>query len=78
MLSVVYAASESTEDIQAVAALQAELLKQKIKTKKILRNLLAIENLRRKLNAVSGFISDERCSLTENITPQAIPHGWTE
>jgi len=78
MLAVVYAGASSTEDIQAVAALQAELLKQKVKNHRVLRKLPAIEKLRHRLQHVSGFVGENRCTLTNSLEPQAIPHAWSE
>ncbi|PCJ39815.1 MAG: acyl-CoA dehydrogenase [SAR86 cluster bacterium] len=78
MLAVVYAGSVATEDIQAVAALQAELLKQKVKTKRVLRSLPAIEKLRRRLQRVSGFVKSDDCSMINDIEPHTIPHAWSD
>jgi hypothetical protein len=78
MLAVVYAGASSTEDIQAVAALQAELLKQKVKNHRVLRKLPAIEKLRHRLQHVSGFVGENRCTLTKSLEPQVIPHAWSE
>jgi alkylation response protein AidB-like acyl-CoA dehydrogenase len=78
MLAVVYAGAAASDDVQAVAALQAELLKQKIKSKKVLRKLLAIEKLRKQIKNVSSYIDNEGCSLIADLEPHAIPHAWSE
>lgn len=78
ILTVVYASASASEDTQAVAALQAEILKQKIKENRVLRNLRAIEALRKRVQRVSGFVSNDQCELIKNLEPQAIPHAWAE
>ena len=78
LLTVVYANASASEDTQAVAALQAEILKQKIKENRVLRNLRAIEALRKRVQRVSGFVSNDQCELIKNLEPQAIPHAWAE
>ena len=78
MLATVSAAAEAGEDIQAVAALQAELLKEKVKTKRVLRNLPAIERQRQRLQQVSRYLRDGQCELLDNIEEGPIPHPWSE
>ncbi len=78
LLSVVYASASATEDTQAVAALQAEILKQKIKENRVLRKLRAIEVLRKRVHKVSGFVKNNQCELIDDLEPQPIPHAWAE
>ena len=78
ILATVFAASEASEDIQAVAALQAELLMEKVRSKRVLRNLPAIERQRYRLQRVNDFVSTNNCELLKNIEQQTIPHPWSE
>ena len=76
LLAVVYASASATEDTQAIAALQAEILKQNIKENRIIRKLRAIETLRKRVQRVSGFVKNNQCELINDLEPQSIPHAW--
>lgn len=78
MLAVVHASSVAAEDTQAIAALQAELLKGKIKSNRVIRKLAAIEKLRSRLQKVSAFVNSDNCELINGIDPHTIPHAWSE
>lgn len=78
ILAVVYASASASEDTQAVAALQAEVLKQKIKDNRVVRKLRSIEVLRKRVEKVSGFVKSDQCEMINDLEPQAIPHAWTD
>ncbi len=78
LLAVVYTSASASEDTQAIAALQAEILKQKIKQNRVLRKLRSIEMLRKRVHKVSDFISKNQCEILNNLEPHPIPHAWDE
>ncbi len=66
LLAVVYASASASEDTQAVAALQAEVLKQKIKQNRVVRKLRSIEVLRKRVRQGVWFCeASDQCEMTQ-------------
>ncbi len=78
LLAVIYTSTNASEDTQAVALLQAELIKQKVRSTRVIRNLPLIEKIRRRSQAVSAFVKAGDCELINSIDPQLIPHAWSQ
>jgi alkylation response protein AidB-like acyl-CoA dehydrogenase len=78
LLTMVYASSSAPEDTQAIAALQAEILKQNVKKNRVLRNIRAIEILRKRVKCVSNFVTSDQCEMLKSLDPQTISHAWSE
>jgi hypothetical protein len=64
--------------MQQVAALQAQLLRDKYRAIRILSDLPGLQRVRRAVAAIGGGIESGDCSLIANIEPQAFGHPWDE
>jgi hypothetical protein len=78
MLAICHHAALGDETMQQVAALQAQLLQDKYRSLRLLSGLLGMQHTRRAVAAVGGSLEAGRCSLIDDIEPQAFGHPWEE
>jgi alkylation response protein AidB-like acyl-CoA dehydrogenase len=76
MLAVCHHAARGDESMQQVAALQAQLLKEKCRAIRIVGALGALERTRRGVAEIAAGIEAGRCSLIADVTPQPFGHDW--
>jgi hypothetical protein len=76
MLVLVHHAAEQDESQHAVAALQAQLLKDKYDSVKLVGSLRELERLRRATADVAEHLRSDTLSLFEQIEPEPFAHPW--
>lgn len=76
MLALCHHASMQDRSQHEIAALQAQLLKDKFNGIKLLSSLREMQQLRRHIAAVGEAIADDRCSILRGLDPQPFAHPW--
>jgi hypothetical protein len=76
MLAIVHHAAHGDATMQQVAALQAQLLRDKYGAIRVLSGLAAMQRTRRSVAAVGASLEAGTCSLLDGIEPQAYGHAW--
>ncbi len=76
MLAICHHAALGDQSMREVAALQAQLLKDKYRAIRIVSDLVALQRTRRMTAAVGASIEAGRCSLIDDVAPQAFGHDW--
>jgi hypothetical protein len=78
MLAVCHHAARGDAAMQDVAALQAQLLKDKYRAIRILSGLRDLERTRAAAAAIGRRLEAGNCSLIDDIEPQPFGHGWDD
>lgn len=76
MLAICHHAALGDASMQQVAALQAELLQVKYRAIRLLSGLPSLQRTRRAVAEIGASLEAGRCSLVEDIEPQAYGHTW--
>lgn len=76
MLVVCHHAALGDETMRQVAALQAQLLQDKYRSLRMLSGLRGMQRTRRAVAAVGASLEAGRCSLLDDVEPQAFGHPW--
>ena len=77
MPAVCHHAALGDASMQRVAALQAQLLRDKYRAIRIVSGLPALQRTRRAVAAIGADIESARCSMIEAIEPQGFGHDWS-
>ena len=78
MLAICQHAALGDETMRQVAALQAQLLQDKYRSLRLFSGLRGMQRARRAVAAVGASLEAGRCSLIDDIEPQAFGHPWEE
>jgi hypothetical protein len=78
MLAVCHHAALGDESLREIAVLQAQLLQDKYRALRLFSGLKAMQRTRRAVDAVGSALEAGRCSLIDDIEPQAFGHAWDE
>jgi len=78
MLAVCHHAALGDETTREIAALQAQLLRDKYRALRLVSGLRAMQRTRRSVAAVGASLEADRCSLIADIEPQPFGHPWDE
>ena len=78
MLAICQHAALGDETMRQVAALQAQLLQDKYRSLRLFSGLRGMQRTRRAVAAVGASLEAGRCSLIDDIEPQAFGHPWEE
>ena len=76
MLAICHHASGADSSVREVAALQAQLLKDKYRAIRVLSGLRAMQQTRRAVAAIGASLEAGECSLLDGIEPQDFGHSW--
>jgi alkylation response protein AidB-like acyl-CoA dehydrogenase len=76
MLAVCHHAALGDETMRQVAALQAQLLQDKYRGLRLFSGLRGMERTRRAVAEVGASLEGGRCSLLDDVEPQAFGHPW--
>jgi len=76
ILAICHHASGGDASMQEVAALQAQLLRDKYRAIRVFSGLKAMQRTRRAVAAVGASLEAERCSLLDGIEPEPFGHAW--
>ncbi len=78
MLAVCHHAAVQDTSQQKVAALQAQLLKDKLDAVKLLRSWRDLQRMRRNVAAVGDEIASGDCTLLHGIDAEPFAHPWED
>ena len=78
MLAICHHAALGDETMRQVAALQAQLLQDKYRALRLFSGLRGMQRTRRAVADVGASLEAGRCSLIDDIEPQAFGHAWDE
>lgn len=78
MLVVCQHAAVMGESYHSVAAVQAQLLKDKYRSIRILTGISEMEELRRGVANIGDEIENDELSMFENLVPEQFSHDWSE
>jgi alkylation response protein AidB-like acyl-CoA dehydrogenase len=76
MLAICHHSSGADASVREIAALQAQLLKDKYRAIRVLSGLKSMQRTRRAVAAVGASIEAGECSLLDGIEPQPFGHTW--
>lgn len=76
ILAVCHHAADKDPSQVRTAALQAQLLQDKAKSMRLVRDLRSLERLRKHVRGVARDIEKGEASLLENVAPQPFGHPW--
>jgi hypothetical protein len=76
MLAVCHHAALGDETMRQVAALEAQLLQDKYRALRLFSGLRGMQRTRRAVAEVGASVEAGRCSLLDDIDPEAFAHPW--
>jgi len=77
MLAICHHAAAGDASLQQVAALQAQLLRDKYRAIRIVSGLSSLQRTRRMVASIGASIEAGECSLIEDVDPQDFGHPWS-
>jgi alkylation response protein AidB-like acyl-CoA dehydrogenase len=78
MLAICHHAAEGDAGMQQVAALQAQLLRDKYRAIRIVSGLPAMQRTRRVVAEIGAALEAQNCSLIDDVEPQPFGHAWAD
>lgn len=76
ILAVLGGAARKSEDVQRIAALQAEMMIQRYRAIRILTDIGGMERTREYAREIVQDIESGECSMLDGLAPQAVAHPW--
>lgn len=78
MLVLCHHASVLDEDQQAVAAVHAQVLKDKYRSVRLLGGIAEMQRIREQIGQIGDAIDNDRFSMFDDVKPEPYSHNWEE